>query len=211
MARNTGPQCRLCRAEGQKLFLKGERCHTGKCPVTKKRPAPGKGPRDRQKKKTDYAEQLREKQKLKRMYGMLEKQFKIFFGRADKMQGKTGENLIVLLERRLDNVVFRMRFASSRNQARQLVSHGHVTVNGKKVTVSSYIVRVGDVVEVKENSKKLQNIKESLKAYTRSGVMPWIEVDPDNMKGTFAALPKRSDVTDLSEIQEQLIVELYSR
>lgn len=211
MARNTGPQCRMCRAEGQKLFLKGERCYSGKCPVTKKRPAPGKGPRDRQKKKTDYAEQLREKQKLKRMYGMLEKQFKIFFGRADKMQGKTGENLIILLERRLDNVVYRMRFASSRNQARQLVSHGHVTVNGKKVTVSSYIVRVGDVVEVKENSKKLHIIKESLKEYTRSGVMPWIEVDPDGMKGSLSALPKRSDVTDLSEIQEQLIVELYSR
>lgn len=211
MARNTGPQCRLCRAEGQKLFLKGERCYSGKCPITKKRPAPGKGPRDRMKKKTDYAEQLREKQKLKRTYGMLEKQFKIFFSRADKMQGKTGENLIILLERRLDNVVFRMRFASSRNQARQLVSHGHVTVNGKKVTVSSYVVRVGDVVEVKENSKKLQVIKESLKEYTRSGVMPWIDVDPDAMKGTFASNPKRSDVVDLSEIQEQLIVELYSR
>ncbi|MBI9101282.1 MAG: 30S ribosomal protein S4 [Spirochaetales bacterium] len=211
MARNTGPQCRLCRAEGQKLFLKGERCYSGKCPVTKKRPAPGKGPRDRQKKKTDYAVQLREKQKLKRTYGMLEKQFKIFFTRADKMAGKTGENLIILLERRLDNVVYRMRFASSRNQARQFVSHGHVTVNGKKVTVPSYVVKVGDVVEVKENSKKLQIIKESLKEYTRSGVMPWITVDPDAMKGSFAALPKRSDVTDLSEIQEQLIVELYSR
>ena len=211
MARNTGPQCRMCRAEGQKLFLKGERCYSGKCAISKKRPAPGKGPRARQKKKTDYAEQLREKQKLKRIYGMLEKQFKIFFSRADKMQGKTGENLIILLEQRLDNVVYRMRFASSRNQARQLVSHGHVTVNGQKVTISSYMVRVGDVVEVKEGSKKLQVIKESLKEYTRSGVMPWIDVDPDAMKGSFTALPKRSDVTDLLEIQEQLIVELYSR
>lgn len=211
MARNTGPQCRLCRAEGKKLFLKGERCYSGKCPITKKRPAPGKGPRDRQKKKTDYAVQLREKQMLKRMYGMLEKQFHLFFTRAEKMAGKTGENLIILLERRLDNVVYRMRFASSRNQARQLVSHGHILVNGKKVTISSYIVRVNDVVEVKESSQKLQNIKESLKEYTRSGVMPWIEVDPDTMKGKLNSYPKRSDVTDLSEVQEQLVVELYSR
>jgi len=211
MARNTGPQCRLCRTEGKKLFLKGERCYSGKCPVTKKRPAPGKGPRDRAKKRTDYALQLREKQMLKRMYGMLEKQFHLFFTRAEKMPGKTGENLIILLERRLDNVVYRMRFASSRNQARQLVSHGHILVNGQKVTIGSFIVKVNDVVEVKESSQKLQNIKESLKEYTRSGVMPWIDVDPDAMKGKLNSYPKRSDVTDLSEIQEQLVVELYSR
>jgi len=163
------------------------------------------------KKKSDYAIQLREKQKLKRMYGMLEKQFHIFFVRADKMVGKTGENLIVLLERRLDTIVYRLRFASSRNQARQLVSHGHILVNGKKVTIASYIVKVGDVIEIREKSQKMQAVKESLKEYTRSGVYPWLEVDADTMKGKVNALPKRSDVVDLAEIQEQLIVELYSR
>ena len=211
MARNTGPQCRLCRAEKKRLYLKGERCKSTKCPITKKRNPPGKGPRTRQGKISDYGLQLREKQKLKRTYGMLEKQFKIFFTKADKMKGKTGENLIVLLERRLDNIVFRMRFASSRNQARQLVSHGHVCVNGKKVTIASYIVKENDVVEVKESSKQLVVIKESLKEYTKSGVYPWLDVDADAMKGTVKALPLRSDIADLADLNEQLIVELYSR
>lgn len=211
MARTIGPQCRLCRAEGAKLFLKGDRCNTGKCPISKKRPAPGKGPRARLKKKTDYAIQLREKQKLKRIYGMLEKQFRVFFTRADRMAGKTGENLIVSLERRLDTIVYRMRFASSRNQARQLVSHGHILVNGKKVTIASYMVKVEDVIELREKSKKMQIVKESLKEHTKSGVYPWLEVDPDAMKGKISALPKRSDVLDLAGVQEQLIVELYSR
>jgi small subunit ribosomal protein S4 len=176
-----------------------------------KRPAPGKGLKDRSKKKSNYAEQLREKQKLKRIYGMLERQFKIFFYRAERMAGKTGENLIVLLERRLDNVVFRMRFAASRNQARQLVSHGHVAINGKKVTIASYIVKAGDTVAIRPNSQKLQIIKESLKEFTRSGVVPWLEVDPDSIQGKLASYPKRSDVTDINDIHEQLIVELYSR
>ena len=169
MARYVGPQCRLCRAEKTKLFLKGARCYTDKCPITKRRPAPGKTLRSRQGKISDYGLQLREKQKVKRIYGMLETQFRIFFSKAERMPGKTGENLISLLERRLDNIVFRMRFASSRRQARQLVSHGHITVNGRKVNIPSYIVKESDQVEVKESSKKLTCVKESLKEYTRSG------------------------------------------
>ncbi|MDC7124449.1 MAG: 30S ribosomal protein S4 [Spirochaetales bacterium] len=211
MARNVGPQCRLCRAEKRRLNLKGDRCKGAKCPITKKRNPPGKGPRTRAGKMSDYGLQLREKQKLKRTYGMLEKQFKLFFEKADRMKGKTGENLIVLLERRLDNVVFRMHFASSRNQARQLVSHGHIKVNGKRVTISSFLVKDGDVIEVKESSKNMVVIKESLKEYTKSGVYPWIDVDADAMKGTLKALPLRSDVTELADLNEQLIVELYSR
>lgn len=211
MARNTGPQCRLCRAEKSRLYLKGDRCKSSKCPITKKKNPPGKGPRTRSGKLSNYGIQLREKQKLKRIYCMLERQFKLFFERADKMKGKTGENLIILLERRLDNVVYRMRFASSRNQARQIVSHGHIKVNGKKVTISSYLVKPGDVVEVKENSKKMVAIKESLKEYTKSGVYPWIELDPDKMVGKLKNLPLRSEVTELADLNEQLIVELYSR
>lgn len=211
MARNIGAQCRLCRAEKKRLYLKGERCKGPKCPITKKRNPPGKGPRTRAGKMSDYGLQLREKQKLKRTYGMLERQFKIFFTKADRMKGKTGENLIVLLERRLDNIVYRLRFASSRNQARQLVSHGHILVNGKKVTVSSYLVKDGDVIEIKENSKNMLVIKESLKEFTKSGVYPWLEVDPDTMKGKIKALPLRSEVADLADLNEQLIVELYSR
>ncbi len=211
MARNIGPQCRLCRTEKKRLNLKGERCTGPKCPITKKRTAPGKGPRVRAAKMSDYGLQLREKQKLKRTYGMLEKQFKLFFTRADRMKGKTGDNLIILLERRLDNIVYRMRFASSRSQARQLVSHGHIKVNGKKVTISSYIVREGDVIEVNDKSRNLVVFKDSLKEYTKSGVYPWIDVDPDTMRGTVKALPLRGDVDDLSDLNEQLIVELYSR
>jgi small subunit ribosomal protein S4 len=145
------------------------------------------------------------------MYGLLEKQFKLTFNAAERQKGKTGENLIILLERRLDNLVYRMRFAESRKQARQLVSHGHVLVNGKKVTIPSYIVRLGDAVEIKEASKKMVVIKDSLKEYTKSGVMPWIQLDPDSMKGVLNAIPGRNDVTDLAEVNEQLIVELYSR
>ena len=160
---------------------------------------------------SDYGLQLREKQKLKRMYGMLEKQFKIFFNKATRMKGVTGENLIRLLERRLDTIVYRMRFASSRKQARQLVSHGHVRVNGKSVNIPSYIVREGDKIEVQERSKKLLVIKECLKEYSRSGVVPWLEVDPDNMYGILKTIPSRNDVIDLADIKEQLIVELYSK
>lgn len=142
---------------------------------------------------------------------MLESQFKLFFERAEKLPGKTGDNLIVLLERRLDNVVYRMRFATSRSQARQLVSHGHVRVNGKRVTIASYIVKENDTIEIQDQSKKMVTVKDALKEYTRSGVYPWLQVDPDGIKGVVKAIPRREDVTDLSNINEQLVVELYSR
>ncbi|MCK5156307.1 MAG: 30S ribosomal protein S4 [Spirochaetales bacterium] len=211
MARYLGPKCKTCRAEKTKLFLKGERCSTAKCPISKKAGPPGKGPKSRQKKMSDYGIQLREKQKLRKIYCMLEKQFKITFVQAEKIAGKTGENLIMLLERRLDNVVFRMRFATSRNQAHQIVSHGHILVNGKRVTIPSYRIKEGDEISIAERSKKMIVIKESLKEYSKSGVVPWIELDPDTMKGKFLAVPRRSEVTELAAINEQLIVELYSR
>lgn len=211
MGRNVGPQCRMCRAQGVKLFLKGERCKSAHCPVTRKRGHPGKGPKTRMKKISDYSVQLHEKQKLKRMYGMLEKQFKLFFFKAERMKGITGENLIALLERRLDNLVYRLHFSSSRKQARQLVSHGHVRVNGKRVDIPTYLVKEGDRVEIAEKSKKLTAIKDSLKEYSRSGVLPWIELDPDAMSGVVRAIPRKSDIPDLVEVNEQLIVELYSK
>jgi len=211
MARYTGPVCRLCRAEQKKLFLKGDRCRSDKCPINKKRPAPGKDPRARTGKRSDYGIQLREKQKLKRVYGMQEKQFFLFFERASRMPGITGENLFMLLEKRLDNVVYRMRFASSRTQARQVVLHRHVLVNGKTVNIPSYMVKPNDVIEIKESSKNMVVIKEALKEYGKSGVMPWLQLDPDTMKGTFLAVPRRSDITDLTDIKEQMIVELYSK
>ena len=157
MARYTGPVCRLCRTEQKKLMLKGDRCKSDKCPLNKKRAAPGKDPKSRTGKRSEYGIQLREKQKLKRMYGMLEKQFRIFFDRASRMPGVTGDNLIRLLESRLDNVAFRMHYASSRSQARQIVSHGHIMVNGKVINVPSYMVKPGDVVEVKEKYKVNNN------------------------------------------------------
>ena len=211
MGRYTGPQCRLCRAEETKLFLKGERCKTDKCPINKRRGKPGRNLRARTKKLSDYGIQLREKQKVKRMYGMMEKQFRLFFTKAAQQKGITGETLVTMLERRLDNMVYRMHFASSRKQGRQLVSHGHVRVNGRRVTIPSYLVREGDEIEVQEKSKKLTAIKESLKAYSRAGVVPWLEVDPDKVWGKVNAIPRRADVADLAEVQEQLIVELYSK
>jgi small subunit ribosomal protein S4 len=211
MGRYIGPQCRLCRTEKKKMFLKGERCYSAKCPIAKKRGAPGKGLKDRTKKLSDYGVMMREKQKIKRLYGMLEKQFKLTFNRASKLPGKTGENLMILLERRLDNVVYRMRFASSRKQARQLVSHGHVSVNGKTVTIASFSVKATDAIAIRDNSKKMVAVKESLKELGRSGSMPWISVDPDNMTGQMLALPRRSDMTDLADMNEQLVVELYSK
>ena len=211
MARYTGPVCRLCRTEQKKLFLKGDRCKSDKCPLNKKRGAPGKDPKARIGKRSEYALQLREKQKLKRTYCMLEKQFHQTFDDAHRMPGITGENLIKLLECRLDNVVFRMHFASSRNQARQLVSHGHFTVNGKKVNIPSYRIKPGDVIEVKEASKKMVTILDALKEVNKSGNYPWINLDIDAQKGTFVAYPERAEVTDLGDIKEQLVVELYSK
>jgi len=211
MARYTGPVCRLCRTEQKKLMLKGERCKSDKCPINKKRAAPGKDPRNRQGKRSDYGIQLREKQKLKRIYGMQEKQFSLFFERALRMPGITGENLFALLERRLDNVVYRLRFAVSRSQARQVVLHGHVKVNGKRVNIPSYLVRQDDTVEIEEGSKNLVVIKDALREFGKSGVMPWLKLDPDAMKGIFLAVPRRNDITDLADIKEQMIVELYSK
>ena len=211
MARYTGPVCRLCRTEQKKLFLKGDRCKSDKCPLNKKRGAPGKDPKARIGKRSEYALQLREKQKLKRMYCMLEKQFHLTFNDAHRMPGITGENLIKLLECRLDNVVYRMHFATSRNQARQLVSHGHFLVNGKKVNIPSYRIKPGDVIEVKEASKKMVTILDGLKEVDKSGNYPWINLDIDAQKGTFVAYPERAEVTDLADIKEQLVVELYSK
>ena len=211
MARYTGPVCRLCRTEQKKLFLKGERCNSDKCPINKKRGAPGKDPKARVGKKSEYGLQLREKQKIKRMYGMLEKQFHLTFERAQRMGGVTGENLIKLLECRLDNVVYRMHFASTRSQARQLVSHRHFLVNGKSVNIPSYEVKPGDVIEVREKSKKMTAIMDALGEVSKSGNMPWVSVDVDAQKGTFSAYPRREEVLDLADIKEQLVVELYSK
>jgi len=201
----------MCRVEQKKLMLKGNRCKSDKCPINKKRPAPGKDPKGRAGKRSDYGIQLREKQKLKRIYGMLEKQFSLFFKRALRMPGITGENLFVLLERRLDNVVYRLRFASSRTQARQLVLHGHVLVNGRKITIPSYIVNPENEISIVEKSKNMTVIKDSLREFGKSGVMPWLSLDPDAMKGKFLASPRRSDITDLADIKEQMIIELYSK
>jgi small subunit ribosomal protein S4 len=192
-------------------MLKGDRCKSDKCPINKKRPTPGKDPKVRLGKRSDYGHQLREKQKLKRIYGMQEKQFSLFFERALRMPGITGENLFALLERRLDNVVYRLRFAVSRSQARQIVLHGHVKVNGKRVNIPSYLIRPNDIIEIDEPSKNLSVIKGALKEFGKSGVMPWLNLDPDAMQGKFLAVPRRSDITDLADIKEQMIVELYSK
>lgn len=219
MARYVGAKCRYCRAEKTKLFLKGERCHSIKCPLdhkgvgssAKRTGLPGKDPRARAKKPTDYGLQLREKQKLKRIYCVLEKQFKLTFNEASRVPGKTGDNLIMLLERRLDNIVFRMHFASSRNQAAQLVNHGHIFVNGKRVDIPSYRVKAGDEISVGPKGQKMLLIKENLKEYSKSGIVPWMSLDADTMKGKFLAVPRKSEVTELAAINEQLVVELYSR
>jgi small subunit ribosomal protein S4 len=192
-------------------MLKGNRCKSDKCPINKKRPAPGKDPKARPGKRSDYGIQLREKQKLKRIYGMQERQFSLFFERALRMPGITGENLFVLLEKRLDNVVYRLRFASSRSQARQIVLHGHVLVNGKRVTIPSSLVKPEDEISIGESSKNMVIIKDSLREFGKSGVMPWLSLDPDAMKGKFLAAPRRSDITDLGDVKEQMIVELYSK
>jgi small subunit ribosomal protein S4 len=211
MARYVGPSCRLCRTEQKKLFLKGDRCKSAKCPINKKRLAPGKAPKARVGKRSDYGVQLREKQRVKRMYGMLEKQFRLFFEHALRMPGKTGENLVQLLETRLDNVVYRLHFASSRAMARQLVLHGHIAVNGKRVNVPSFAVKPNDVISVHPSSQKLQAIKESLKEFSKSGVASWISLDADKEEGKFLAYPARADITELADVHEQLIVELYSK
>ena len=210
MARYTGPKCRLCRREGMKLFLKGLKCYTEKCPFTKRPFPPGQHGRTPRPKPSYYALQLREKQKLKRIYGMLEKQFKRFFKIAERKKGETGRILIQLLERRLDNVVFRACFAVSRNQARQIVRHGFVLVNGKKVDIPSYLVREGDKITLKEKENIRNMVKDYIKIITRERSVPnWLEVDFDKLEIKVLRLPEKED-TGLP-IQEQLIVELYSK
>jgi small subunit ribosomal protein S4 len=201
----------MCRTEQKKLMLKGDRCKSDKCPMNRKRAAPGKDPKARPGKRSDYGVQLREKQKLRKIYGMQEKQFHLFFERALRMPGITGENLFVLLERRLDNVVYRLRFASSRSQARQIVTHGHVLVNGRKINIPSYLVKANDEISIAEKSRSLTLFKDALKEFGKSGVMPWLSLDPDAMKGVFLTAPRRSDITDLIDVKEQMIVEFYSK
>jgi small subunit ribosomal protein S4 len=209
MARYTGPVCRLCRREEMKLFLKGERCYTEKCGIDRRAYPPGQHGQARRRKRSDYGEQLREKQKVKRIYGLAERQFRGYYYRASRMKGVTGENLIQLLERRLDNVVYRMGFACDHAEGRQLVLHGHFTVNGRRVNIPSYLVRSGDVVVVKEKSRTITRVVDSLAAVDRRGVPAWLDVDKNDFKGTVKALPARADVT--MDIREQLIVELYSK
>ncbi len=208
MARYTGASCKLCRREGQKLFLKGERCYGGKCALSRRAYAPGQHGAAK-KKLSEYGVQLREKQKAKRFYGILESQFRNYFEIADSKKGITGEVLLQLLESRLDNVVYRMGFGSTRAEARQLVTHGHFIINGKRVNIPSYLTKVGEAIEVCEGSRKSVRFKEILDM-TGSKVVPkWIEVDQENLKGKVVAVPAREDI-DLP-VQEHLIVELYSK
>jgi small subunit ribosomal protein S4 len=209
MARYTGAVCRLCRREGQKLFLKGDRCYTEKCSLERRGYAPGMHGNARNKKLSEYGVQMREKQKAKRYYGVLESQFRDYFEKANKMSGMTGENLLALLETRLDNVVYRLGFAMSRAEARQLVRHGHFTVNGKKVNIPSFLVKTGDVIELKDASRSLDKIKGSLEANASRVIPKWLDFDKNKAIAKVIAAPAREDI-DLP-IEEHLIVELYSK
>jgi small subunit ribosomal protein S4 len=209
LARYRGSVCRICRRENLKLFLKGDRCYSDKCAFDRRGYAPGEHGQRRRGKISDYGIQLREKQKVKRMYGLSEKQFHIFFQRADRQKGITGTNLLASLERRIDNVVYRLGFSDSRTQGRHFVRHNHFLVNGKKVNIPSYLLKVGDVIEIREKSKKVQAINDSLNAVVRRGIPQWLELDKDNLRGSIKAMPVREDIT--MPIQEQLIVELYSK
>ncbi len=206
MSRYVGPSCRLCRREALKLFLKGERCYTEKCALEKRAYPPGQHT-DTRTKVNDYGVRLREKQRARRIYGLSEKQFKRFFVMAERKNGITGTNLLVFLERRLDNMVFRLGFATSRKEARQIVSHNHVSVNGKRVNVPSYLVKPGDFVEIRH--KELASVKNALESVVKKGIPSWIELDQDTMKGKMVTLPSREDIS--LPIKEQLIVEYYSR
>ncbi len=207
MAKYTDSKCRLCRREGAKLFLKGERCFKATCAFEKRPVAPGQHGADR-KKISEYGLQLREKQKCKRIYGVLEGQFRKYYEQADKMKGITGDNMLSLLERRLDNVIYRMGIGASRSQARQLVTHGHFTVNGKKVNIASYIVKAGDEIAVKENKKDNKYFAE-IKQMKVANMPKWLEFNPETLAGKIIALPERADID--AQIKENLIVELYSK
>lgn len=211
MARYTGPVCKLCRREGQKLFLKGQKCYTEKCPIERRAYPPGQhGPaQQRRRKQTDYAVQLREKQKVKRMYGLGEKQFRSLFDYANHIDGLTGENLLIVLELRLDSIVFRMGFAQSRSQARQLVRHRHVEVNGRLVDIPSFRVSDGDEISVKAKSKDLLPVVAALEARTRPSLPDWLALDEKQRVGRMVRTPMRADIP--LAVQEQLIVELYSK
>jgi small subunit ribosomal protein S4 len=208
LARYTESVCRLCRRENLKLFLKGERCYTDKCAIERRNYPPGQHGQGRPK-FSEYSIQLREKQKVKRMYGLLEKQFRRIFAEAARSRGITGETLLVLLERRLDNVTYRLGFAGSRAEARTLVRHGHITVNGKKVNIPSYTIRVGDVVAVKEPSRQITRVLSAMEGSQRRGVPDWADLDRDACSARIKILPSRSDIT--MPINEKLIVELYSK
>ena len=208
MARYIGPKCRQCRREGGKLFLKGEKCFTSKCPVETRSFPPGQHGQ-RRTRLTDYAVQLREKQKLRRTYGLLEKQFREYYSTADRRKGSTGETLLKLLEGRLDNVVYRMGFGASRTEARQLVRHNAITVNGRKLNVPSYQVSPNDVIAVVEGSRNQLRIQAAVELAQQRGVPSWIEVDPKKLQGVFKAVPERSDLP--ADINEHLVVELYSK
>ncbi|HYB20499.1 MAG TPA: 30S ribosomal protein S4 [Thermodesulfobacteriota bacterium] len=208
MARYFESVCRLCRRENLKLYLKGDRCYSDKCAVERRGYPPGQHGQGRAK-FSNYGVQLREKQKVKRMYGLMEKQFRNFFSKAERQKGITGTNLLLLLERRLDNLVYRLGFANSRNEGRQLVLHSHFTVNGKKVNIPSYLVKVGEVVELCEKSRKISKIGESLEAVARRGIPSWLELQKEQFRGRLVSLPAREDLT--MPIKEQLIVELYSK
>lgn len=208
MARYTEAKCRICRREGTKVFLKGDRCYTDKCPFERRPYPPGQHGR-RRKKSTDYEIQLREKQKVRRMYGLLEGQFHAYFQEAERKKGITGQNLLGMLELRLDNVVYRAGFANSRNQARQLVRHGHFQLNGHKVDIPSHQLRVGDVIQVKERSKKVPVIQEAFEVVDRRGIPEWLENNPEQYSATVKTEPQRDHIT--FPVNEHLIVELYSK
>ena len=210
MARYIGPVCRLCRRDGMKLFLKGERCHTDKCAIEKRNFAPGQHGKDRRPKLVGYGLQLREKQKGRRYYGLLEGQFRNLFEKASKMKGITGDNLLNMLERRLDSAIYRMGLGTSRAQARQIVRHGHIQVNGRKVNIPSYQVRPNDVIEVREKSKNNPTILAARDATAHAPSPNWLEVDRDALRGRVLAQPKREDLVQI-QLNEQLIVELYSK
>ena len=209
MARYTEAACRLCRREGQKLFLKGDRCYTNKCALERRSYAPGQHGQARNKKASEYGKQLRTKQYVRRYYGVLEGQFHHYFEMANKKAGVTGENLLAILESRLDNVVYRLGFGTSRPEARQLVRHGHFTVNGKKVNIPSYLVKVGDVIAIKEESKSSEKIKNVIEITASRAVPKWLDLDNNTLTGKVVAVAEREDI-DLP-LEEHLIVELYSK
>ena len=209
MARYTDPSCRLCRRERQKLFLKGTKCFTEKCPVERRAFPPGQHGQSRRMKISEYGVQLREKQKIRRMYGLMETQFRNYFAKALKQTGRTGETLVKVLERRLDNVIYRMGFAPSRKAARQLVNHGHFLVNNQPVDIPSYLLKAGDTIQVRDKSKKLEILHASMKRMKDTAMLPWLSLDKAAMVGTFLNVPERADIP--LNADEQLIVELYSK